>query len=455
MNVRVSSGKIVSSAEKLGHVMDRCYDAHKQNRKKSDKFRTTLAQSKDCRLTAAEKPFGLDHRNNRQIPTMMSTTFRKSYLFSALLIVVTIASVPAYSQTLSAGESHTCALRANGAAYCWGDNSVGQLGNGSTESSMRPIAVSGGLRFSSISVGWDHTCGVSVDGDAYCWGRGRYGRLGNGSAENSMEPTAVSGGLSFESVDSGQAHTCGITTNGDGFCWGRNEDGILGNNSVVSSPVPVPVSGGHAFGSLNAGSATTCGITTGGDAYCWGASDFGNLLGQGEHERDSRSTPGLVAGDFDFKPQSISVGLDHVCAISTADEAVCWGRGRYGKLGIGPGDGLGVLENLKTPRKVNGNTAFDSITTGVFQTCGIATDGKAHCWGRNGSGQLGDGTTTMRIEPVAVSADFGFKEITIGVNHACGVASDDDVYCWGDGSAGKLGTRSSDNEMTPTRVALR
>lgn len=385
----------------------------------------------------------------------MSTGFSRSYLFLASLLVPVIASVPAHSETLSAGENHTCVLRSNGQAYCWGDNSVGQLGNGSTDSNMTPAAVSGDLRFESISVGWDHACGVTIDNDAYCWGRGRYGRLGNGSSENSLTPTAVSGGLSFESVNSGMAHTCGITTDGAGFCWGRNEDGILGNNSVESSPVPVAVSGGLTFGSLNAGSATTCGITRSGEAYCWGASDFGNLLGLGDDDRDRKFAPALVSGDFNFKPNSISVGLDHVCAINTADEAVCWGRGRYGKLGIGSGDGLGVLENLRTPRRVNGNVSFSLITTGVFQTCGLATDGKAYCWGRNGSGQLGDGTTTMRVEPVAVAVSFDFEDIAIGVDHACGVSSNDDVYCWGDGSAGKLGTRSSDDELTPTKVVLR
>ncbi len=372
----------------------------------------------------------------------------------ALSLALVLASVPAHAGTLGVGESHTCILKSDGQAYCWGENSVGQLGNGSTESSMTPVAVSGGLRFTSISAGWDHTCGLTADNDAYCWGRGRYGRLGNGSVENSMIPTAVSGGLSFELIDSGMAHTCGITTDGASFCWGRGEDGILGNNSVESSSLPVPVSGGHSFISIDAGSATTCGITSGGDAYCWGASDFGNLLGQGDDELERKIMPGLVAGGFSFQPGSISVGLDHVCAITTADEAVCWGRGRYGKLGIGSTGSLGVLENLKVPRKVNGNISFTSIATGVFQTCGIATRGKAYCWGRNGSGQLGDGTTTMRVEPAAVSARSGFKELAIGNDHACGVSSNDELYCWGDGEAGKLGTRSSDNELTPTKIAL-
>lgn len=384
----------------------------------------------------------------------MNAMFRKSYLPLFLLMATAMALVPAHSETLSAGHNHTCMLNSNGAAYCWGDNSVGQLGNDSDESSMSPVAVSGGHRFTAISAGWDHTCGITAGNEAYCWGRGRYGRLGNGAAENSRIPVAVSGGLSFASVDAGMAHTCGITVDQDAYCWGRGEDGILGRGSVESSTVPVPVSGGHKFGSIEAGSATTCGITTNGDAYCWGASDFGNLLGQGEKDRDRKLAPGLVAGEFAFDPGSVSVGLDHVCALSTKDKAICWGRGRYGKLGIGPGDGLGVLENLMVPREIEGNLSFASISTGTFQTCGTTSRGKAYCWGRNGSGQLGDGTTTMRVEPAEVEGNLRFEALTIGSDHACGVSSNDELYCWGNGSAGKLGTRSTENKLTPTRVLL-
>jgi|TARA_B110000438_G_scaffold261285_1_gene271875 alpha-tubulin suppressor-like RCC1 family protein len=396
----------------------------------------------------------------------MNIILNKSYLFSALLFVSVIASVPAHSDTLidiDAGDNHTCMLNSNGKAHCWGNNAVGQLGDGSIESSMTPVAVSGGLKFKSISVGWDHTCGITGDNDAYCWGRGRYGSLGNGSPENSTIPVAVSGDLSFESVDAGLAHTCGITSDEKAFCWGRGEAGILGDKGVSevarnytkskSSSVPVPVSGGIAFGSINAGSATTCGISTNGNAYCWGSSDFGNLLGQGSDTR-GKAAPGLVAGDFVFHPNSISVGLDHVCALGTSDKAICWGRGRYGKLGIGSTGKLGVLENLRTPREINGNISFASIATGTFQTCGIATDGQAYCWGRNGQGQLGDGTTTMRVEPVAVSGNVSFRDITIGTKHTCAISSNDEIYCWGDGKAGKLGTRSSDNKLIPTKVRL-
>jgi alpha-tubulin suppressor-like RCC1 family protein len=396
----------------------------------------------------------------------MNTIFNKiNYLLSVIVLILIIASLPAHSEALqninsnfvsvSAGENHTCGLTSNGQVYCWGDGSVGQLGSGTAESSLRPVAVEGGLRFNSINVGWDHTCGITSEGEAYCWGRGRYGRLGNGSAENQLVPTAVTGGLSFTSVNPGLLHTCGITTEGDAYCWGRGADGRLGYDSIESSLVPVQVAGDLKWGSINAASATTCGIDTGGNAYCWGSGDFGNLLGQGEDDRGGKQVPGAVAGGFTFAPESISVGTDHTCALTPDGEAVCWGRGRYGKLGIGSSESLGVIENLRIPREVIGGISFSMITTGVFQTCGIDTDGKAYCWGRNSSGQLGDGTTTMRTEPVAVSGGMTFTDITIGSKHACGITTNNEVYCWGDGASGKLGTRSSDNILTPTRVVMR
>tara|TARA_Y100000389_G_scaffold150146_1_gene149619 strand:+ start:12047 stop:13255 length:1209 start_codon:yes stop_codon:yes gene_type:complete len=397
----------------------------------------------------------------------MNNKYSNVSLLSALFLVLITAYTPAHSNSfieISAGDNHTCILNSNGNAYCWGDNSVGQLGNSTTKSSMSPVAVSGGLKFKSISVGWDHTCGVTFDNDAYCWGRGRYGSLGNGSPNNSAIPSIVSGNLSFELVNAGLSHTCGITINEKGYCWGRGEAGILGDEGVSevarnytkskSSSVPVQVAGKIAFGSINAGSATTCGISSNGDAYCWGSSDFGNLLGQG-NDTSSKAAPSLVAGNFQFQPNSISVGLDHVCALGTTDKAICWGRGRFGKLGIGSTGHLGVLENLRTPREINGNISFASIATGTFQTCGISTDGKAYCWGRNGKGQLGDGTTEMRVEPTAVSSNLNFSNITIGTKHTCGISTNNEVYCWGEGRAGKLGTRSIENRSIPTKVALK
>jgi len=137
-----------------------------------------------------------------------------------------------------------CGLAAGGAAYCWGDNVLGQLGNGSiTIPSSTPGAVAGGLSLVAVSAGRAHTCGVTANGTTYCWGDNSGGQLGDGSTTPSSAPVAVAGGLSFGTVSARSAHTCGPTAGGTAYCWGDNPFGQLGNNSTTSSTVPVKVAG--------------------------------------------------------------------------------------------------------------------------------------------------------------------------------------------------------------------
>jgi alpha-tubulin suppressor-like RCC1 family protein len=143
------------------------------------------------------------------------------------------------SISISAGDGHTCGLTTRGAAYCWGNNFDGELGDGTmTDSNANgPQAVIGGLRFASISAGDDHTCGLTTRGAAYCWGDNSDGELGDGTMTDSGEdgPQAVIGGLRFASIDDGEGHTCGLTTRGAAYCWGDNSDGQLGDGTIDDS----------------------------------------------------------------------------------------------------------------------------------------------------------------------------------------------------------------------------
>jgi alpha-tubulin suppressor-like RCC1 family protein len=202
--------------------------------------------------------------------------------------------------TVSAGGGYTCGVTTDGAAYCWGYNGDGELGNGTTTGpeqcgpsggtvacSSTPVAVAGGYAFVTVSAGDGQTCGVTTGGAAYCWGYNGSGELGTGSTTSSATPAAVVGGHTFSMVSAtGLEHTCGVTADGAAYCWGDNFWGELGTGTTTSSSTPVPVLGGHTFATVSTGgyyidivetgSAHTCGVTTGGIVYCWGSGALGN-----------------------------------------------------------------------------------------------------------------------------------------------------------------------------------
>jgi len=214
--------------------------------------------------------------------------------------------------TLGAGNFHACGLITSGAAYCWGDNSTGELGIGVTAApdtcatghgpcSRTPVAVAGGLTFTTLNVGTQHTCARATDGGWYCWGLNNYGQLGTGAtgpescaiAPCSSTPVAVSAGINLTAVFAGRRHSCGVTPAGAAYCWGENVYGQLGDGTTTNSLTPVAVAGGHTFASLSPFLFHTCGLTTGGAAYCWGDNPDGRL---GNGTTISSTVPVRVAG---------------------------------------------------------------------------------------------------------------------------------------------------------------
>ncbi len=166
-------------------------------------------------------------------------------------IAVVPVLTPLAFTSLTAGFAHTCGLTPGGPAYCWGDNVVGQLGSpiifeaacDNYPCNTMPVAVATGIAFESITAGDRHTCAIASGGAAYCWGDNSSGQLGDGTTTSRSTPLPVSGELSFATLSAGGAHTCGLTTDGEVYCWGANSDGQLGDGTTTSRMAPVRVGG--------------------------------------------------------------------------------------------------------------------------------------------------------------------------------------------------------------------
>jgi alpha-tubulin suppressor-like RCC1 family protein len=366
--------------------------------------------------------------------------------------------------TVDAGDTHSCALRASGVAYCWGANNAGQLGDGTTTQRLVPTPVAGGLTFTSLSAGptvllngvsAGYTCGVAPSGAAYCWGNNGYGQLGDGTTTNQLTPTPVAGGLTFASVHAGagppriaSAYSCGVTSSGATYCWGTNFYGQLGDGTTTLRLVPTAVAGGLTFTTVSVGAAHTCGVTTSGAAYCWGYNGDGRL---GDNTTTQRLVPTAVAGGLTFA--SVTAGDCHTCAVTTSGAAYCWGAGGY--------IGDGTTTQRLVPTAVAGGLTFASVDaaagtgfTNTAYTCGVTPSGAAYCWGYNTFGTLGDGTTTQRLVPNAVAGALTFAAVRAGGNHTCGVTTSGAAYCWGLNSSGELGDGTTTARVVPMPVAF-
>ena len=304
---------------------------------------------------------------------------------------------------IASGNAHTCALTTTGQAYCWGINQYGQLGNNSTTGSRIPVAVQmpAGVSFQSIAAGIIHTCALTTKGKAYCWGQGGSGRLGNNSATNSSTPVAVQmpAGVSFQYITANGSHTCALTAGGKAYCWGWNSQGQLGNNSTTnpSTPVAVQMPAGVSFQSIAASYYHTCALTTTGQAYCWGLNSQGQL---GNNSTTGSRIPVAVQMPAGVSFQYIAAGNVHTCVLTTTGQAYCWGRGGSGQLGNNSTTSSSTPVAVQMPAGVS----FQSITANGSHTCALTAGGKAYCWGYGSSGQLGNNSATNSPIPLAVSS---------------------------------------------------
>ncbi|MEZ4587907.1 MAG: hypothetical protein R2909_16135 [Gemmatimonadales bacterium] len=350
--------------------------------------------------------------------------------------------------SVSAGGFSSCAVATTGEAMCWGDNSVGQLGDGGQISANVPVTVQGGTLFTQVAIGSGHACGITSGGLAFCWGANASGQLGDGTTVTTPVPVAVQGGLTFSAIGVGDLHSCGLASNtGAVWCWGSNTSGRLGDNTAIASAVPVAVVGGHTFSSISVGAAHACGIRNDGVVLCWGSNGSGRL---GDGTTINRSLPTPITTPIGAAAfTSIAAGGAHSCAVDIAGQAFCWGAGGSGALGNGS---LGGSPN---PVLVSGGRVLTSVAAGLNHSCALEAGGAVYCWGANATGQLGDGTTANRSVPTAVANQLSASMVRLGNAHSCARTAAGSAVCWGLGAQGQLGNSANLQKLLPIGVTPR
>ncbi|MGZ4757974.1 MAG: Calx-beta domain-containing protein, partial [Acidimicrobiales bacterium] len=295
---------------------------------------------------------------------------------------------------------------------CWGENAYGVVGDGTTTDRLTPVAVSGlSSGVAEVSVGYYHACALTTVGGVRCWGENSRGELGDGTTATRLSPVAVSGLTSgITSIATGldhahHDHTCAVTTTGGVKCWGDNQFGELGDGTTTDRSTPVDVSGlTSGVVAVYAGGTATCAVTTGGGAKCWGNNDAGQL---GDGTTTNRSTPvdvsGLGSGVSTIAMSQSSagegIGGSHTCAVTTSGAARCWGNDADAQLGDGA-----TGTNRTTPVGVAGLTSgMVGVAVNFWDGCAMASSGAVRCWG---SSEVGDGTSKQRLTPVDVSGSF-------------------------------------------------
>lgn len=370
---------------------------------------------------------------------------------------------------LAAGARHTCEATREGMIRCWGNNAQGQLGDGTTTGRLTPVGVVGfpksDATITGLAAGAKHTCVVLSGQEILCWGDNTLGQLGNieiGRASNvpvPVEQLLLPGSTSITAIAAGSQHTCIALSNGKMICWGSNSDNQLGGGGEKTPrEPPLRVSGfpvGGDIVAIAAGEKHTCAAISNGRAYCWGSNANGQLGRASDDTGDVLMPVILFPNSGEVTINALAAGGDHSCAALSNREIYCWGSNSDGQLGSEIHAAQKVLANANAPRVPGHGNFATALSAGKHHTCVAISNGQAFCWGADWEGQLGDGDSVPSQE---LHDPVRLPEMGIGIamgsggNHTCIASRLRGTLCWGENREGQLGNGTTNPTLVPVRV---
>jgi len=347
------------------------------------------------------------------------------------------------------GIGHACARLESGLVSCWGSNEFRQLARDGLDYSPRPLEVIGAPALVRFIAGDVYACGVTAGGAIWCWGTATNDLFdatgGPSSGWLSRAPDAVD-------FARGSVHACAIRSARDVVCWGfLGGDGQLGIGTRDATPTPTVVTGIADVVELAIGGYFTCARTSSGHVACWGDNETGEV-GDGTGGTDASAFDRLSPVPILDGIRRLTAGGTFACALAESGQVSCWGDNVFGQVGIGS---HALAVPAPTPVALPADETYVDVIAAEQggHACALAASGHVYCWGSNGFGQLGGGSSGGQAnEPVSVAVIDDATALALGDSFTCAVRRSGELWCWGLNDAGQLGDGTRTNRAVPVRV---
>ena len=383
---------------------------------------------------------------------------------------------------ISAGSYHSVAVNSNGDVYSWGWNGQGQLGNGTNTDSNVPLPVRtagtpmAGKKIVHVSTGGNFYKGSSLalssEGKVYSWGANDQGQLGNGTTTDSNLPVEVKvegtpmAGKKIVQTAIGVTHSMALDSEGKVYSWGENTNGLLGTGDATPATLPVAVRtagtpmAGKKIVQISAGGSHSMALDSEGNIYAWGWGGEGQL---GNGENNNSNVPILVKKEgtgLEGKTiKKVMAGGMFSMVLTSDGNLYSWGKNNYGQIGDGTTNNYNLAVAVKTEGTPMAGKKVVDFSISNEHTVALTSDGQIYAWGRNESGQLGNGTNTASTLPVAVKTAgtpfAGKKAVQVVAGgwegaHSLALGTDGTVYSWGRNLNGQLGDQTTNDTTIVT-----